>query len=490
MVKYTNSRQSRPQTYRLGVTAAILGSVGLLGGTLALHELGFSRQADTAQAAEPAASPDGFANIVAKVRPAVLSVRVIIDETRETASTNAGKSPAVSPDSVSSGEQGVILGEGSGFFISADGYAVTNNHVVDHAEAVVVATGDGKSYKAKVVGTDSKTDLALIKVDGHDFPYVRFADRQPRVGDWVIAIGNPYGLGGTVTSGIVSAEGRDINANPYDNFIQIDAPINRGNSGGPAFDVDGNVIGVNTAIFTPSEGSVGIGFDIPAATVKAVVAQLKDKGYVTRGWLGIHDEPIVADIAAALGLSKARGVLVDDVEPTGPAIDAGLKPGDAITAVNGAPIDDPLDLAQKIGQMAPGTTVSLSIHRNGEAKDLNMKLGTMPVDRQPQVTAPTESRVGTPKKQDLGLVLAPANQTAGTSKPGVMVVAVDPNGQAAEHGLQAGDIILEVGGKTVSNPNDVHTSLASLRNSGKAAALLRIKSGDAIRFVALPLTNA
>ena len=173
----------------------------------------------------------------------------------------------------------MIMAMGSGFFISADGYAVTNNHVVDHAQSVQVTTDDGKSYTAKVIGTDPKTDLALIKVDGTDFPYVRFADHAAREGDWVIAIGNPYGLGGTVTAGIVSAHGRDIGSGPYDDFIQIDAPINKGNSGGPAFDVNGNVIGVNTAIFSPSGGSVGIGFDIPAATAKAVIAQLKDKGH-------------------------------------------------------------------------------------------------------------------------------------------------------------------------------------------------------------------
>ena len=202
----------------------------------------------------------------------------------------------------------IITGEGSGFFISPDGYAVTNNHVVDHAKSVQVTTDDGTVYTAKVIGTDPKTDLALIKVDGkNDFPYVQFADHAPRVGDWVVAVGNPFGLGGTVTAGIVSARGRDIGAGPYDDYIQIDAPINKGNSGGPAFNVDGDVIGVNTAIYSPSGGSVGIGFDIPADTVKMVVAQLKEHGHVTRAWLGVRIQPVTAGIAESLGMKKTEG---------------------------------------------------------------------------------------------------------------------------------------------------------------------------------------
>ena len=207
------------------------------------------------------------------------------------------------------GPRGAIsrMGQGSGFFISADGYAVTNNHVVDKAESVEVTTDDGKTYTAKVIGADPKTDIALIKVEGRsDFPHVPLAEKAPRIGDWVIAVGNPFGLGGTVTAGIVSARGRDIGAGPYDDFIQIDAPVNKGNSGGPTFDVDGNVIGVNTAIYSPSGGSVGIAFAIPAETVKTVVTQLKDKGSVTRGWIGVQIQPVNADIADSLGLKKRR----------------------------------------------------------------------------------------------------------------------------------------------------------------------------------------
>jgi serine protease Do len=252
-------------------------------------------------------APVGFADIVAKVKPAVISVRVRIDGDKDTSGSanNREIPPGLRdffrrfgmpdmPDAPNRGGGhngghggGVIMGQGSGFFISADGYAVTNNHVVENADNVKVITDDGKTHTAKVIGTDPRTDLALIKVDGGTFPYVKLADSAPRIGDWVLAVGNPFGLGGTVTAGIISARGRDIGASAYDDFIQIDAPVNKGNSGGPAFDTDGNVVGVNTAIFSPSGGSVGIAFAIPSDTVKTVVAQLKDHGHVTRGWIGV-----------------------------------------------------------------------------------------------------------------------------------------------------------------------------------------------------------
>src|SRR3954465_4038620 len=259
------------------------------------------------------------------------------------------------------------MGQGSGFFISADGYAVTNNHVVDKAESVEVTTDDGKIHTAKVIGTDPRTDLALIKVEGgNDFPFVRLADQAPRIGDWVLAVGNPFGLGGTVTAGIVSARGRDIGAGPYDDFIQIDAPVNKGNSGGPTFDVDGNVIGVNTAIFSPSGGSVGIAFAIPAGTVKSVVAQLKDKGAVSRGWIGVQIQPVTTDIAESIGLNSAEGALVAEPQTNGPAAKAGIQAGDVITAVNGSAVKDARDLARQIGALAPGSAVNLKVWRKGE----------------------------------------------------------------------------------------------------------------------------
>ena len=275
------------------------------------------------------------------------------------------------------------MGQGSGFFISADGYAVTNNHVVDKADRVEVTTDDGRTFTARVIGTDERTDVALIKVDGrNDFPYVRFADKSPRIGDWVLAVGNPFGLGGTVTAGIVSARGRDIGAGPNDDFIQIDAAVNRGNSGGPTFDVDGNVIGVNTAIYSPSGGNVGIAFDIPAYTVKAVVAQLKDRGAVTRGWIGIQIQPVTDELADSLGMKNARGALVAEPQSGSPAERVGIRAGDVIVSVNGDPVTDARALARQIGSLAPGTSVKLGVIRNGREDTVTLILGEMPKERQ------------------------------------------------------------------------------------------------------------
>ena len=233
------------------------------------------------------------------------------------------------------------MAQGSGFFISSDGYIVTNNHVVEHAKDVTITTTDGKTVAARVVGTDPKTDLALLKVkEGSDYPYVSFASQEPRVGDWVIAVGNPFGLGGTVTAGIVSARGRDIGAGPYDDFLQIDAPVNHGNSGGPSFNAQGEVVGVNTAIFSPSGGSVGIGFAVASDVAKGVVQQLKDNGKVARGWLGVQIQPVTQDIADSLSLKDAKGAIVAKVEKDSPAAAAGLKDGDVVASVNGELVAD------------------------------------------------------------------------------------------------------------------------------------------------------
>jgi serine protease Do len=381
--------------------------------------------------------------------------------------------------------------EGSGFFVSADGYAVTNNHVVNNATNVQVITDDGHTLPAKVIGTDPNTDLALIKVEkvnGHDFTYVKFAERDPRIGDWVIAVGNPFGLGGTVTAGVVSARGRDIGSGPYDDFIQIDAPINKGNSGGPAFDVDGNVIGVNTAIYSPSGGSVGIGFDIPADTAKVVVAQLKDHGHVTRGWIGVRIQPVTADIADSLGMKTAQGAIVDEPQDGSPAAKAGIVAGDVITAVDGKDVKDSRELVRRIGAMAPGATVSLAVLHEGAQKTVSLTLGQLPDQRQARAGGGnTEQGKPGDNAPRLGLTLAPGNDGGGA---GVAVTGVDPNGPAAEHGVKTGDVILDVGGKTVSNPGDVRQQLAALRKDGKNTVLMRMKSGNDTKFVAIPLGKA
>ena len=298
---------------RLALLATVAG-LGVAGAAIGPNALRQTLPSYTAaNATEIAQRPAGFADLVEKVKPAVISVRVKVEAGSEMMSDDMPfpqNSPMQRffrhfgmpndedmPDRQHQPHSQFITSQGSGFFITADGYAVTNNHVVDKAKAVEIKTDDGKTYDAKVIGTDPRTDLALIKVDGRtDFPHVKLADTTPRIGDWVVAVGNPFGLGGTVTAGIISARGRDIGSGPYDDFIQIEAPVNKGNSGGPTFDMEGNVIGVNTAIFSPSGGSVGIAFDIPAETVKSVVAQLKDNGMVTRGWIGVQIQPVTADI--------------------------------------------------------------------------------------------------------------------------------------------------------------------------------------------------
>jgi serine protease Do len=471
-------------------------------GALSLPSLTSPARADVVQ---PSA---GFADIVAKVKPAVISVRVKIDESAKTtgmSENNDGDANPMQPggplekffeqfgrrdmgQGMPQGRQ-TVTGEGSGFFISADGYAVTNNHVVDHAKTVQVTTDDGAVFKAKVIGSDPKTDLALIKVEADkSFSFVRFAERDPRVGDWVVAVGNPFGLGGTVTAGIVSARGRDIGSGPYDDYIQIDAPMNKGNSGGPAFNMDGDVIGVNTAIFSPSGGSVGIGFDIPAGTAKMVVAHLKEHGRIDRAWLGVQIQPVTVEIAENLGLKKAEGAIVAQPQTDSPAAKAGVIAGDVITDVDGATIKDSRDLARKIGMMAPGTKIKVTLIRKGETKTLALTLGKMPNEQQAKAdTKDDASASGSPR---LGLTLAPAKEVAGSGNEGVAVVGVDPNGPAAERGVKTGDVILDVGGKVVTNAADVRKALSDARIAGKSTILLRVKTAEAMRFVALPIGKA
>ena len=444
--------------------------------------------------------PVGFADIVEKVKPAVISVRVKMERpTNSTLGDDDLPFPPGSPfekffkrfgtPNGGGHEHEIVTGQGSGFFISADGYAVTNNHVVQNAETVQVTTDDGKSYAAKVIGTDPRTDLALIKVDGSDFPYVKLTDHAPRVGDWVLAVGNPFGLGGTVTAGIVSARGRDIGAGPYDDFIQIDAPVNKGNSGGPTFDVDGNVIGVNTAIFSPSGGSVGIAFAIPADTVKSVITQLRDKGSVTRGWIGVQIQPVTPDIADSLGLKKATGALVSEPQANSPAAKAGIESGDVIVSVDGTAVHDARELARRISTLAPGTSVKLGLIHQGQEKTVTLTLGTLPAERQ-AANEPNEHQTPDADVPKLGLTLAAGGKGSSGDANGVVVTAVDPNGVAAEHGFQVGDVILDVSGKTVSSPADVRKQLADARKEGKHTLLFRVKSNEGTRFVALPLGRA
>jgi serine protease Do len=481
----------------LGLAAVVVGTSGQPQSLLPAFS--------SAIAADGMQRPAGFGDLVEKVKPAVISVRVKRDADAKMMSFE-GTSPFPNaeierffrrfgmpfegmpgmPEGGSKPQQRPVMGQGSGFFISADGYAVTNYHVVDKARTVEIITDDGKHYDAKVIGTDERTDLALIKVDGRsDFAHVKLADKAPRTGDWVVAIGNPFGLGGTVTAGIVSAQGRDIGAGPYDDFIQIDAPVNKGNSGGPTFDMDGNVIGVNTAIFSPSGGSVGIAFDIPASTVKTVVGALKDKGKVERGWLGVQIQPMTAELAESLGLKASAGALIAEPQADSPAAKAGMLAGDVVTAVNGQAVKDARELARAIGAMAPGASVKLTLWRKGEETSMSVTLAEMPKTTEARAAMP-ESDGKSSDTPKLGLMLAPA----GSGKDGVVVTAVDPAGPAAEHGLKTGDVILDVGGKKVATPADVRDAIADAHKNGKRTVLMRLKSDAAVKFVAIPIARA
>ena len=428
------------------------------------------------------ARPIGFAEIVAKVKPAVIAgtVRLESDAQMESDEPDApSRSQPFSENSPlhrhffgspqrrqpSPGQQ-IKMALGSGFFVSSDGYAVTNDHVVQHGVSFVIATEDGTTYTAKVVGADLRTDLALLKVDGrNDFPYVRFANHEPRIGDWIIAVGNSDGLGGTVTAGIVSALGRRLDTDTYDDFIQIDAPINKGNSGGRSFDIDGDVIGVTTAIFSPSGGSVGIGFAIPATTVGPVIQQLKEKGVVTRAALGVEVQPVTPDIAHALGSKKVEGALVAEAPPGGAAAEAGIIPGDVVLAVDGRPITSGADLAARIGSMAPGTAVKTTILRDGSERTIAMTLGDFLARHSSPQLSPEQ------KPSGLGLTLAPA-----PNNQGVAVTDVDPSGIAAAKGLTAGDIILDVSNNPVRTPADVHKAISRAQDSGERDIVLRVRT--------------
>ncbi len=506
-----------PSARRLALLAGVAG----LGVSVLFAGSGFNLNSSLGSLSEAARAqglqrPVGFADIVEKVKPAVVSVRVKLDGgPRMTGFEGELPFPKGSPmdrffrqfgapdegDQGNQGPQGrqgapggrnMITGQGSGFFISADGYAVTNNHVVDKAENVQVTTDDGKIYQAKVIGTDPRSDLALIKVDGRsDFPFVKFAEGNPRIGDWVLAVGNPFGLGGTVTAGIVSARGRDIGNGPYDDFIQIDAPVNKGNSGGPTFDVDGNVIGVNTAIFSPSGGSVGIAFAIPADTVKKVVSQLKDKGSVTRGWIGVQIQSVTPEIADSLGLKSARGCARGRAAVGRSGRQGRHRGRRRHHRGQRHHHQDARELARQIGGLPPGASVKLSLLHKGAEKTVTLTLGQLPNEREARADAGTNNDGAGTDVPRLGLTLAPAGQVAGSGNEGVVVTNVDPNGVAADHGFKTGDVILDVGGKKVGNPNEVRDAIRDAQKDGKRTVLMRVKSGgEGTKFVALRLGKA
>ena len=492
------------------VLAGALG-LGLLGTALAPHAPYANAQTPAAQnsvVTPYSGAPATFADLVEKVRPAVVSIQVRNGVKRTKSSGNAPdfnmpdfKIPDLPDDHPlneflkrfrkegpgSELRRRPTLSQGSGFIISEDGYVVTNNHVVGDASKIVVVTDDGDEHEVDVVGTDERTDLALLKIKSKQkYPFVEFSKKTARVGDWVLAVGNPFGLGGTVTAGIVSAHNRDIGSSPY-NYLQIDAAVNRGNSGGPAFSLDGKVVGVNTAIFSPSGGNVGIAFAVPSDLAKSVIAQLKDKGKVSRGWLGVTIQSVTEDIAASLGLDHPEGALITKFADNAPAAKSDMKVGDLIVSVDGEKIKDSRDLARKIASYGPDKKVHVTVLRDGKKHDINVKLGTFPSGKQLAALTQGDKKPVNAEMEDLGLSLAPASTRSGAGKKGVVITDVDPESKAAEKGLRAGDIILEVAGDKVNNPDDVAKGVRKAKDKGRTAVYMLVRSGDNQRFIALPL---
>jgi serine protease Do len=451
---------------------------------------------------EPA-GPPGFADVVERVTPAVVNVTVA-QEARQTLSIPGGSVPDEgSPlyeffkrfgglDEMPVPGPRQRRGEGSGFLIDAEGHIVTNHHVVEGATLIEVTLNDGDQYEAEVVGRDPKTDLALLKIKADEpLPHVTFGDSSgARVGDWVLAVGNPFGLGGSVNAGIISARGRDINSGPYDDYIQIDAPINRGNSGGPLFDARGVVIGVNTAIFSPSGGNIGIGFAIPAETAADIVAELKTKGRVDRGWLGVQIQPVSEEIAASLGLSEVRGVLVADVIAGTPAEAAGIKSGDVILEAAGERMEDYRDLTTLIAGIDAGTRIKLEVFRGGQTRMIPVTIGEMPREDLAQTATDDEPAGDEPR---IGLYLAPltpelrAERGLEADAQGVVVAQVAPGSPAQAAGIKAGSLISMVGQQAVTKPSQVVEAVQQAAAEDRPSVLLRVEQDGEQRFIAVPI---
>ena len=492
--------------------ALMIGIGGVSTAYVITGQTAIAQVQNTAQIMVPEAvqSHHGFADLVEAVKPAVVSILVeaqekntnnvqrggrqfdfnfpdlpeghpfrdFLDQFGQEGQGPGGGAPAPKPRQ--------YMAAGSGFVISGDGYVVTNNHVVEDATKVTVVFDDGTEKVATIVGTDERTDLAVLKIEGTDLPFVKFETDSSRVGDWVVAVGNPFGLGGTVTVGVISGEGRNIGGSSYGDFLQIDAAVNTGNSGGPAFNTKGEVVGVNTAIYSPNGGNVGIAFAIPAATVKGIVQQLIDNGSVTRGYLGVSIQDVSRDIADGVGLADAKGAIVREPAADGPAGAAGVKSGDIITAVDGDPIDDALDLSRTIAGKAPDSTVELTIWRDGAETKVSVKLQTLneeaaPTEEQSQPTPPAEI----PSKSSVGLTLVPNSDGTG----GLLIQGVEEDSPAAKKGLVVGDAILEVNNTQVATLDEFEAAIDAVKSKGLNTALIKASRDGQARFIGLPLSE-
>jgi serine protease Do len=471
--------------------------------------------------AAPPGAPQSFADIFEKVSPAVVSINV----TSKVDISQFRRIPGFEnfPFDIvpkGQGQQGQGQGgndddsprtpkqqsSGSGFFISPDGYIVTNNHVVENAEDIKVVMKDGKELKAVVVGRDEGTDLAVIKVEGRGFQYVDFENSaKPRVGDWVVAVGNPFGLGGTATAGIISAYNRDIGETFVD-YIQIDAPINRGNSGGPTFDIYGRVIGVNTAIFSPSGGSVGIGFAIPADVAEGITKQLISGGKITRGYIGATIQNLSDEMADSWGLSGRKGAVVAELTPGGPAQRAGLQSGDVVVSVNGHPVSTSSEMTREVAKGHAGDVLHLDIYRNGKQRTIDVKSGTRPSEAQLAQNggagdgdddsagpSPGANKPSAPRSQILGMSLTPLDPATRqqysitAAVRGVVVEGVKGSSDAGEKGLRKGDVIVRAGDREVASAADVSAAVAEWRKAGRGSIPLAVNRGGRTLFVPIKI---
>jgi serine protease Do len=480
--------------FTLGIAGAAGIGTALVDGHVAL--------ADPVQV--EASTPADFTAVVQSVQPAVVTVQVrmeeiandempeqfeglppghpffeFFEEFRERGGQGMPGMPGARPFRPHGSES-----QGSGFFISDDGYIVTNAHVVEDAAEVTVIMSDGTELEAELIGTDERTDLALLKVEGNDFTYVRFADEEPMIGQWVIAVGNPFGLGGTVTAGIISAEGRDIGTGPYDNYLQIDAPVNNGNSGGPTFNTQGEVVGVNTAIYSPSGGNVGIAFAIPASTVNEIVGDLRDDGIVTRGWLGVRIQPVTDDIAESLGVEGTAGAIVAEAQMNSPAYEAGIEAGDIILEVNGEAVTDPKALSETIAEMEPEQEITVTVLRDGDEQEIEVTLGDLnDLDDQMAEIEPNESDDDVELGSLDGLGITVDENPDGD---GVVVTGVEDDSPAAETGIEAGDVIVGVGSEAVESVADVEAGIADAQENDRDAVLFRLQDDNGAHYVGVP----